>query len=86
MFTTQTDLFFQLAKKRFLRGFSGHHAPLGKLPGIAVTHAATPEYPAILAGNDNPDVQPESLVINNACHGVSTSRHTIADSGSLLAH
>lgn len=45
--------------------------PLGKLPGITIADTPTPKYPAILAGNDDSNIQSEPFFINNACHDLS---------------
>ncbi len=68
MLAQQAGFLFQLPEQSLFRAFTGHHAALGKLPGIAVAHPATPEHPAVRAGDHNADVQPVSFVVNNACH------------------
>jgi hypothetical protein len=38
------------------------------LPGITVAHTAAPEDAIIRSGNDDPDVQPKTLFVNNSGH------------------
>src|SRR5690606_2283872 len=67
----QANFLLQLAVQCLLRRFAGHQPALGKLPGIAIADAPPPEYTALRAQQDNPDIQPEALFINNPCHHLS---------------
>src|SRR5690606_670911 len=67
----QANFLVQFTVQRLLRRFAGHQPALGKLPGIAIADAPPPEYTALRAQQDNPDIQPEALFINNPCHHLS---------------
>src|SRR5690606_524946 len=64
----ETDLFFQFTVQRLFRCLARHHAALRELPGIPVADPPAPEYTTFSADQNNADVQPKALLINNACH------------------
>src|SRR5690625_487373 len=62
---SQPHLFVELAIQGFFGLLAVLDAALGKLPGILLTHAASPQYPALGIGDDDADIGATSIGVDH---------------------